>query len=161
MSFVVGPYLRQFGQDTSYSRAVSTMERWIIWPGRRNSSRPSKPRSSTRFVVTHPANLRYLCGYTGSNGLLLFMAGRKLFFTDGRYTVQARDEVKGARLVISKGALVKDAAALLSMLNSALAGFEGDLTTVAEAAQLRGLTHKRIQWKPTAGLVMRQRSDQR
>ena len=23
------------------------------------------------FVVTHPANLRYLCGYTGSNGLLL------------------------------------------------------------------------------------------
>ena len=24
------------------------------------------------FVVTHPANLRYLCGYTGSNGLLLF-----------------------------------------------------------------------------------------
>ena len=27
------------------------------------------------FVVTHAANLRYLCGYTGSNGLLLFLAG--------------------------------------------------------------------------------------
>ncbi|HEY5175079.1 MAG TPA: aminopeptidase P family N-terminal domain-containing protein [Terriglobales bacterium] len=26
------------------------------------------------FVVTHPANLRYLCGYTGSNGLLLFLS---------------------------------------------------------------------------------------
>jgi len=24
------------------------------------------------FLVTHAANLRYLCGYTGSNGLLLF-----------------------------------------------------------------------------------------
>ena len=23
------------------------------------------------FVVTHAANLRYLCGYTGSSGLLL------------------------------------------------------------------------------------------
>ncbi len=48
------------------------------------------------FVVTHPANLRYLCGYTGSNGLLLFLNGRKTFFTDGRYTLQAREEVKGA-----------------------------------------------------------------
>ncbi len=38
------------------------------------------------FVVTHPANLRYLCGYSGSNGLLLFLDGRRVFFTDGRYT---------------------------------------------------------------------------
>ena len=50
------------------------------------------------FAVTHPANLRYLCGYTGSNGLLLFLAGRRVFFTDGRYTQQAREEVQGARL---------------------------------------------------------------
>ncbi len=53
------------------------------------------------FVVTHPANLRYLCGYSGSNGLLLFLNRRKTFFTDGRYTQQARGEVKGARIVIS------------------------------------------------------------
>jgi Xaa-Pro aminopeptidase len=109
------------------------------------------------FVVIHPANLRYLCGYSGSNGLLLFMAGRKIFFTDGRYTEQARDEVKGPRIVISKGALVKDAAALLSMLNSAVVGFEADLTTVAVASQMRELTHKRIQWKPTSGLIMQLR----
>src|SRR5271166_2589898 len=81
------------------------------------------------FAITHPANLRYLCGYTGSNGVLLFLAGRKVFFTDGRYTVQAREEVKGVRIVISKGALVKDAVALVSMLNSAVIGFEADLTT--------------------------------
>jgi Xaa-Pro aminopeptidase len=30
------------------------------------------------IVVTHPANLRYLCGYTGSNGMLLFLAGRRM-----------------------------------------------------------------------------------
>ena len=54
------------------------------------------------FVVTHAANLRYLCGYTGSNGLLLFLNGRKTFFTDGRYTEQAGEEVKGARIVIPK-----------------------------------------------------------
>jgi Xaa-Pro aminopeptidase len=109
------------------------------------------------FVVTHPANLRYLCGYTGSNGLLLFLDGRRTFFTDGRYTEQAREEVKGPRVVISKGALVKDALTLIGKLRSAAIGFEADLTTVAAADQMRALVPKRIRWKPTSGLVMRQR----
>ncbi|HLI63864.1 MAG TPA: aminopeptidase P family N-terminal domain-containing protein, partial [Terriglobales bacterium] len=55
------------------------------------------------FLVAHPANLRYLCGYTGSNGLLLFLDGRRTFFTDGRYTQQAREEVAGARVRIANG----------------------------------------------------------
>jgi Xaa-Pro aminopeptidase len=109
------------------------------------------------FMVTHAPNIRYLCGYTGSNGLLLFLAGRKVFFSDGRYTVQARKQVKGAHVVISKGALIKDAAALISMLRSGAFGFEADLTTVAAATQMRELTHKRIVLKPTFGLIMRQR----
>ncbi len=109
------------------------------------------------FIVTHPANLRYLCGYTGSNGLLLFLNGRKTFFTDGRYTEQAREEVQGARTVISKSALIKDAAALLGKLRSAAIGFEADLTTVAAANQMRDLVPKRIRWKPTSGRIMRQR----
>jgi Xaa-Pro aminopeptidase len=109
------------------------------------------------FVVTHSANLRYLCGYTGSNGLLLFLEGRKTFFTDGRYTLQAREEVKGPRLMISKGALIKDAAAAIGKRRSASIGFEADLTTVAAADQMRELTPKRSRWKPTAGLIMRQR----
>jgi len=109
------------------------------------------------FVVTHAANLRYLCGYTGSNGLLLFLNGRKTFFTDGRYTQQAGAEVEGARIVIPKSALIKDAAVLIGKLRSAKIGFEADLTTVAAADQMRELTPKRIRWIPAAGLVMRHR----
>ena len=71
------------------------------------------------FIVTHPANLRYLCGYTGSNGLLLFLAGRRIFFTDGRYTEQAHEEVHGARVVIAKGALLADAGKIVGKLPSA------------------------------------------
>ena len=109
------------------------------------------------FVVTHPANLRYLCGYTGSNGLLLFLAGRRVFFTDGRYTQQAREEVKGARVVIARGPLLTDAAKIIGKMSSAAIGFESDLTTVATAAQMKELVHRRIEWKPTSGLIMRQR----
>jgi Xaa-Pro aminopeptidase len=109
------------------------------------------------FVVTHPANLRYLCGYTGSNGLLLFLKRRPLFFTDGRYTQQAREEVGGARVVISKGPLLTDAAKIVGKLTSAAIGFEADYTTVASAELMRKLVHRRIHWKPAAGLIMRQR----
>src|SRR5664279_918955 len=109
------------------------------------------------FVVTHAANLRYLCGYTGSNGLLLFLAGRRVFFTDGRYTEQAHEEVKGARAVIAKGPLMPEAARLIGKLSSAAIGFEADLTTVATAKQMKDLVHRRIAWKATSGLIMRQR----
>jgi Xaa-Pro aminopeptidase len=109
------------------------------------------------FLVTHPANLRYLCGYTGSNGLLLFLAGRLTFFTDGRYSEQARQQVGGARVVISKGPLLTDAAKIIGKLTSAAIGFEADYTTVASAELLRKLVPRRIHWKPTAGLIMRQR----
>jgi len=109
------------------------------------------------FAVTHPANLRYLCGYTGSNGLLLFLAGRRVFFTDGRYTQQAREEIEGARLVIAKGPLLNDAVKLIANLKSAAVGFEADFTTVAAARQMRKLVSRRTKWKPTSGLVMRQR----
>ena len=109
------------------------------------------------FVVTHPANLLYLCGYTGSNGLLLLLAGRRIFFTDGRYTQQAREEVQGARVAITKGPLFNDAAKILGKLNAAMIGFEADYTTVAAAEEMRKLVHKRIEWKPGSGVIMRQR----
>ena len=109
------------------------------------------------FVVTHAANLRYLCGYTGSNGLLLFLGGRRLFFTDGRYTEQAAEEVKGARVIIARGSLMPKAANLIGMQKSQALGFEADLTTVMAATQMKKLVHRNIRWKPTSGLIMRQR----
>jgi Xaa-Pro aminopeptidase len=109
------------------------------------------------FVVTHPANLRYLCGYTGSNGLLLFLAGRRVFFTDGRYTQQARSEVQGARVVIAKGPRLNDAAKLIGNLRSAKVGFEADYTTIAAREAMRKLVPKKTEWRPTTGLIMQQR----
>src|SRR5579863_2018462 len=109
------------------------------------------------FLVSHPPNLLYLCGFTGSNGLLLFLADKPVFFTDGRYTQQARDEVRGARVVIAKGPLLEAAGQLMGRLKSANIGFEADYTTVAAAGDLRRVGHKKIAWKPTSGLIMRQR----
>ena len=43
-------------------------------------------------------NLRYLCGFTGSNGVLLLTAADSLFLTDSRYTTQAQAQVSANRV---------------------------------------------------------------
>jgi Xaa-Pro aminopeptidase len=54
------------------------------------------------LVVTHLPNIRYLCGFTGSTGVLVVTPRKSAFFTDGRYAEQASEEVKGAKIVIDR-----------------------------------------------------------
>lgn len=62
-------------------------------------------------VAAHLPNLRYLCGFSGSNGLLLVEAGRATLYTDGRYREQAHSEVEQARVEVpARGDLWKAAA---------------------------------------------------
>jgi Xaa-Pro aminopeptidase len=53
------------------------------------------------LVVVHLPNIRYLVGFTGSAGVLLVTLQKSVFFTDGRYTEQARAEVQGSRIIIA------------------------------------------------------------
>src|SRR5947209_8811125 len=58
-------------------------------------------RSGTdALLITHLPNIRYLYGFTGTAGVLLFHVGgsspRIVFFTDGRYTQQAAEHVEHA-----------------------------------------------------------------
>lgn len=49
------------------------------------------------------SNVRYLCGYSGSNGLLWVTQRDAMFVTDSRYSEQAKQEVKNARVAIYSG----------------------------------------------------------
>ncbi len=51
------------------------------------------------FVATRLPNVRYLTGFTGSNGQALIGSAGQVFFTDGRYTEQSRHEVDGMERV--------------------------------------------------------------
>jgi Xaa-Pro aminopeptidase len=55
------------------------------------------------LLVTHLPNIRYLCGFTGSAAVLEVGERKNLFFTDGRYAEQSREEVQGATIKILKG----------------------------------------------------------
>lgn len=60
------------------------------------------------MILTHLDHVRYLTGFTGTAGLLVINPSGADFFTDFRYTEQARKQVKGARVSIVKRNLVAD-----------------------------------------------------
>jgi len=55
------------------------------------------------LLVTHLPNIAYLCGFTGSAGVQVISERDNVFFTDGRYTQQAHQEVNSARIKIMRG----------------------------------------------------------
>ena len=67
-------------------------------------------------VITNLNNVRYLCGYTGSNGVLLVTKKEAFFFTDFRYQEQSQKEINGcAEIIIVKNGEDK---ALFEKINS-------------------------------------------
>src|SRR3954467_13994316 len=64
-------------------------------------------------LVTNQVNLRYLTGFTGSNGAALVdQDGSAVLATDGRYAEQAAGEAPGVEIVVTRnvaGELVRKA----------------------------------------------------
>jgi Xaa-Pro aminopeptidase len=112
------------------------------------------------LLVTHPPNIRYLCGFTGSTAALLVGNFGSVFFSDGRYTQQAHDEVQGAKIVIAKKAPMPAIAEWLSRKSgrkSMTVGVEGEHFTVASLQQFKGLVPKRVHVRQAPPLVERAR----
>ncbi|MDT8444641.1 MAG: aminopeptidase P family protein [Desulfuromonadales bacterium] len=51
------------------------------------------------LIFCQPENIRYLCGFSGSDGVLLVTADHLVFLTDSRYTTQAHEEVAAERII--------------------------------------------------------------
>lgn len=85
-------------------------------------------RKLDAMLVSFSANLRYLTGFTGSNGNLLVLPDAAILFTDPRYQIQARQEVT-CEVKIAKGPLVLDIAAAIGKRRLRRIGYEPARTT--------------------------------
>jgi Xaa-Pro aminopeptidase len=96
------------------------------------------------LLVSAPVNVRYLTGYSGSNGLALIQAGEDAdlyFFTDFRYATQSAEQVSdGYVREIASGELLEAAGHVLNarQTDGAL-GFDEASLTVKQHARLREL----------------------
>lgn len=79
------------------------------------------------LVISNLDNVRYLTGFSGSNGLVVLTETEAVFFTDGRYELQASREVPGfTRVILPQGTALSAAAGKWLVENSfPRAGFEG------------------------------------
>src|SRR3954465_14567183 len=66
------------------------------------------------LLVTSAANLRWVTGFTGTNGAAVVGPDVRLFFTDFRYVEQASEQVEGFERVQAGRDLLGDVAAQLA-----------------------------------------------
>jgi Xaa-Pro aminopeptidase len=95
------------------------------------------------LLVTHLPDVRWLCGFTGSNAALAVTAKKAVLFTDGRYTVQAKEETRGARVVIAKKSALKECCALLGEV-AKRASYDPGHTTIADLGMMRSAVSAQV-----------------
>ncbi|HEX5431883.1 MAG TPA: Xaa-Pro peptidase family protein [Bryobacteraceae bacterium] len=87
------------------------------------------------LIVSSPANIRYLSGYAGSNGLMLISKTDEHFFTDPRYGVEASSSIT-CKVHVCKGPLLTAAAAIVKRKRLRKVGIEPAWLHVDQYGQL-------------------------
>jgi len=109
-------------------------------------------RGLDALVVTDLVNVRYLTGYTGSNGLAVVGPDVRRFATDFRYVTQAEQEVRGFAREIGETDLLASVPAALPA-GATRVGFEDHHLSVRMHARLRELLGERVALEPAGGIV--------
>ncbi len=115
------------------------------------------PAGIDLLLITHLTNLRYVTGFTGSNGMAVLGRDVRRFITDFRYVERARQEVseferaQGPQdFVEALGDGWPDGELRL--------GFEDQHVSVKQHARLRAVIPDRIELVPAGGLIEAQRA---
>jgi Xaa-Pro aminopeptidase len=93
-------------------------------------------KSVEGILFFSPENIRYLTGFSGSEGYLLVGKDENFLLVDSRYITQAREEMRGCRVfLVDKG--IKSVASQVLPLGLRRLGFEAQGISVARFEQLQ------------------------
>ncbi|HEU5403098.1 MAG TPA: Xaa-Pro peptidase family protein [Terriglobales bacterium] len=104
------------------------------------------------ILVTHLPNVRYLCGFTGSAGVLL-AGSRNFFFTDARYAEQAEKEVVGAKVVVATAAALIAASRQAARIKRGRLGVEADHLSLSAYDAIADALPKGVRLAATRSVV--------
>ena len=116
-----------------------------------------RDRKLEALIVSSPPNIRYLSGFTGSNGVLLLSADRAVLFTDPRYQIQAAQETD-CNVRVAKGPLFPALMNTARRHHFCRIGFEHTRLTCDAFELLRENLYLGASLEPASGLVENQRS---
>jgi Xaa-Pro aminopeptidase len=106
-------------------------------------------RNLDSLLVTDLLNVRYLTGFTGTNGACVVTRDERLFFTDFRYVEQARAQVPEYERIEAGRDMLGDLAGRLG----GRTGFDDDHLSVAAHAKLAEKVGTGVELVPAAGVV--------
>jgi Xaa-Pro aminopeptidase len=110
-------------------------------------------RAIDGLLITNLHNVRYLTGFTGSNGAVLLVKEKPaVLFTDPRYTVQSQQQVT-CRVRIAKGPLTAAIVQETGRLRVKRLGFEQDHMTVAQLNGFQKALGTGVQLEPMSGAI--------
>jgi len=111
-------------------------------------------RELDSVLVTNLLNVRYLTGFTGTNGACIVTADERLFFTDFRYVQQAREQVPDFERIEAGRDILGDLAKRLR----GRAGFDDDDLSVAAHRKLAEKLPDGVELVAAGALVERLRA---
>jgi Xaa-Pro aminopeptidase len=123
---------------------------------RKRAAAAAKAAGVGALLVTHLPDVRWLCGFTGSNAALVLWRGRAVLFTDGRYTAQAKAEAVGTKVMIVPKSAAIAACEWMAAAGVTHCGFDDGNTTVAGLKQMRAAVPaagRRKMFEPVGALV--------
>src|ERR1700720_3476754 len=83
-----------------------------------------RKESLDALLITSPADWYYLTGFTGEAGALIASQRHLTLVTDGRFTVQAAEELRGVAVVEQREGLYRSCGELLNNLRARKVGFD-------------------------------------
>lgn len=104
------------------------------------------------IAVTHLPNVRYLCGFTGSNALLLLSQRGATLYTDPRYAIQASQECD-CTVKVAKGPLWTEAVKEIARRRLRNLAVEGDRLSHDSWLLVASMVGKSVKLKSTQGLT--------
>src|SRR3954454_13659397 len=108
-----------------------------------------RERELDSLLVSNLVNVRYLTGFTGTNGACVVTPDELLFLTDSRYTELAKQQVEGFELLAASQSLLADLAARLG----GRTGFDDADLSVKAHEQLAAKLPTGATLVPAGGLV--------
>ncbi len=89
------------------------------------------------LLLSHLPDVRYLCGFSGSSGMVLLMKDRGCLLTDFRYREQSAAEVRGLRVLVYEGRLEEVLLLALGGRKGMKLGFDPASMAYGEVVALR------------------------
>lgn len=111
---------------------------------------PSSDAHLSEYVATHWQGRAYLSGFTGSAGTLVVTLSESGLWTDGRYFIQAENELKGSEVKLFKmaqpGVPSINEYLVQSLGEGSIVGFDGKCLAVGQVKEMKkALDAKQIQ----------------